>query len=506
MKGEERDAVVDIKAARVCQVDRKQTLLRVVDVERLIPDDHSARAIWEILGRLDLSRFYSEIKAVEGVAGRPAYDPRMMCCIWLYAYSEGEGLGREISRLCSHDPAYQWITAFQEINHHSLSDFRMAHKEALDELFTQVLGVLSSEGLIELKRVSHDGTKIKSYAGADTFRREDTLKKHLRIAEEQVKKLSEQLTEDIKEKQSGAGKRCDRGRKQRLEFALKELEKVRAKKKSVNEKEEARVSTTEPEARIMKQPGGGYAPSYNAQISTDMTEGIIVGVRLSNEGADYRELIESANKIEKTMGKPPDEMVVDGGCMSRENIIEMGEKGINLIGSFQEKRKITAGQMARRGIAPGFNPSKFSYDSFRDSFTCPAGKVMDLKGKECKWPGLTNYIYRAKASDCFGCQFKDRCCPQSKKLGRGIVRGVNHPLVEAFIKRMETEEAKQIYKQRGRWSEFSNCWIKEKFGLRKFCLRGMGKALIELLWACIAYNIKQWIRLRWQKRRLEALA
>jgi len=506
MKGEERPAEVDIKAARVCQVDRKQTFLRVVDVERLIADDHPARAMWEILGRVDLSRFYSEIKAVEGVAGRPAYDPRMMCCIWLYAYSEGEGLGREISRLCGHDPAYQWITAFQEINHHSLSDFRMAHKEALDELFTQVLGVLSSEGLIELKRVSHDGTRIKAYAGGDTFRREDTLKEHLRIAEEQVRKLSEQLSEDNKEKQSGGGKHCTRERKQRLESALKELEKVRAKKRGVKKKGEARVSTTEPEARIMKQPGGGYAPSYNAQISTDMAEGVIVGARLSNEGADYKELIESANKVEENMGKPPDEMVVDGGCTSRENIIELGAKEITLTGSLQEKKKITAGQMARRGIAPEFNPSKFSYDSCRDSFTCPAGKVMAREGKECARPGLTNYIYRAKTSDCFECQFKDRCCPQNKKRGRGIVRGVNHPLVEAFIKRMETEEAKQIYKQRGRWSEFSNCWIKEKFGLRKFCLRGMGKALIELLWACLAYNIKQWIRLRWKKRRLEAMA
>jgi len=506
MKGEERNTAVEMRAARVSPVDRKQTLLRVVDVERLIAEDHPARAIWEILGRLDISRFYDEIKAVEGVAGRPAYDPRMMCCIWLYAYSEGEGYSREIARLCGHDPAYQWITAFQEVNYHSLSDFRVAHREALDELFIQVLGVLSSEGLIELKRVSHDGTKIKAYAGGDTFRREGTLKEHLRIAEEQVKRLSEQLTEDNTERRASAGRRHVRERKERLESALKELEKVRAKKRGVKGKEEARVSTTEPEARIMKQSGGGYAPSYNAQISTDMSEGIIVGVRLSNSAADYEELIESADKIEENMEKPPGEMVVDGGCMSRGNIVEMGEKGIDLIGSFQERKKITAGQMARRGIAPEFSPSAFSYDSSKDIFTCPGGKVMELEGKECGRPGLTNYKYRAKASDCFGCQFKERCCPQNKQRGRGVIRGVEHPLVEAFKKRMETEEARQIYKQRGRWSEFSNCWIKEKFGLRKFCLRGMGKALMELLWACLAYNIKQWIRLRWKKRVVGALA
>jgi len=485
------------RSARIRGINRKQTLLRVVDVEKLIPEDHPARAIWEITGRLDLSRFYRDIKAVEGVAGRPVYDPRMMICLWIYAYSEEVGAAREIGRLCSHDPAYQWITGFQEINYHSLSDFRIAHRRALDELFVQVLGVLSSEGLIGAERISHDGVKIKSFAGADTFRRQATLQEHLKQAEERVRKLSMPEAEEENPRKAGARLRAARERKERLEAAARELEKICIQRRAVSAKAESRVSTTEPEARVMKHAEGGYAPGYNVQISTDITEGIIVGMRVTNEASDYGELLPSVEEVQENLGVLPKEVLADGGFTSRKNIIMMDKKGVGFIGSFGKTDSIVDGQMERRGVTPEFRPDKFRYDAQRDVYICPAGKSLVLGNKE-KRPGQINYVYRAKASDCFACPCKEYCCPTNQTQGRRITRKVDDPVVEAFIKRMETKEAKEIYRQRGRWSEFVNAWIKEKFGLRKFRLCGMGKALVEMLWACLAYNIKQWIRLRWR--------
>ena len=68
---------------------------------------------------------------------------------------------REIARLCEFDPAYQWLTGLQPVNYHSLSDFRGGHREALDKLFMEVLGLLSAEGLVSLQRVMHDGTRSR---------------------------------------------------------------------------------------------------------------------------------------------------------------------------------------------------------------------------------------------------------------------------------------------------------------------------------------------------------
>ena len=83
--------------------------------------------------------------------------------------------------------AFQWLTGMEVINHHTLSDFRVAHGEALEELFVQVLGVLSVEGMVTLERVMHDGTKIKACAGVDSFRRQERLEAHLAAARQQVK-------------------------------------------------------------------------------------------------------------------------------------------------------------------------------------------------------------------------------------------------------------------------------------------------------------------------------
>ena len=136
------NAVADSRLPRLRFVDRAQMCWHVVDVERLIEDDHPARAVWELVGGLDLTSFLSPIGSINGQAGRPAFDPQLLISVWVYAYSRGISSAREIARRCEYEPAFQWLTGLGVVNHHTLSDFRIEHREALDELFTQVLAVL----------------------------------------------------------------------------------------------------------------------------------------------------------------------------------------------------------------------------------------------------------------------------------------------------------------------------------------------------------------------------
>jgi len=488
----------EARRVRLKPIHREQMVLRPMDVERLVPEDHEVRAVWEFVGCLDLSRYYEEVEAVEGEAGRPAWDPQLMVSLWIYAYSKGVGSAREISRLCESDPAYQWLTGMELVNYHTLSDFRVDHKEALDELFIEVLGLLSAEGLISLERVMHDGMKVKACAGSDTFRREETIRRHLELAREQVEAMGDPRTaEEVSPRVARARQRVAREKKERLEKALEELEKIRATKSSKAEKAEVRVSMTDPEARIMKQSDGGYAPSYNIQVSTDGKQKMIVGVGASQCGSDYGELIPALEKAEQNMGRSPDQVVVDGGFISRENILVMDEKSIDLIGPMGDGVEKSVGQLNRRGVEAAFRPEAFRYDEGTDTYTCPAGKVLRPDGKE-EQPGRINYRYRARRLDCQLCAFRERCCPQSGARGRSIRRAVDDPVVVAHRKKMETEEAKQIYRQRGEVAEFPNAWIKDKIRLRQFRLRGLMKVGMEVLWACLTYNIKQWIRLCWR--------
>jgi transposase len=158
---------------RLISLDRQQILLRTVDVEKLIDEDHSARCVWELVGRLDLGLYHAQIEAVEGCAGRNHTDPQLLVSLWLYAYSRGISSAREVARQCEFEPGFQWLCGLQAISHRTLSGFRSGNKAALDDLFVQVLGMLSAEGLITLERVTLDGTKIKANAGGNSFRRKE---------------------------------------------------------------------------------------------------------------------------------------------------------------------------------------------------------------------------------------------------------------------------------------------------------------------------------------------
>jgi hypothetical protein len=164
------------------------------------------------------------------------------------------------------------------INYHTLSDFRANHKERLDQLFVQALGIMSAEGLVTLERVMHDGTKVK--ACADGFRREERIKMHLKAAEEQIRFLQESSEEETSLRRQKAHERSAREKKERMERALSELAKIREGKTEEGALE-ARASVTDPDSRIMKQPNDGYAPSYNLQVSTDSAFGVIVAQSVS---------------------------------------------------------------------------------------------------------------------------------------------------------------------------------------------------------------------------------
>ena len=73
-------------------------LLRTVDVDQLIDEDHSAHSIWELVGRLDLSCYHAQIESVEGRAGRGHTDPQLLISLWLCAYSRGISSARELAR------------------------------------------------------------------------------------------------------------------------------------------------------------------------------------------------------------------------------------------------------------------------------------------------------------------------------------------------------------------------------------------------------------------------
>jgi hypothetical protein len=311
------------------------------------------------------------------------------------------------------------------------------------------------------------------------------------MAREQVEAMGSPESEELSQRVIRARERGKQEKKERLERALKELDELQ-KTRRESERSEARVSETDPEARMMKQPDGGFAPSYNVQISTESSHKIVVAVDVTQAGTDYGELVEGINRVELNLGQAPAQAVVDGGYIKNTNIEQMAGRGVELIGPVVESNHEASFQ--QRGISREFYPDKFTYDSAADSFTCPAGKVLVRKRSQQR-EGRIEHTYSGTQTDCVSCPYRSKCCPKSSP--RSVVRKQDSEIVKTFRAKMQTAEAKAIYKTRAEVAEFPNAWIKDKFGLRRFRTRGRTKTRTEAVWVCLTYNIKQWIRLRW---------
>jgi len=471
-------------------VNRQQMSWRAVDVEKLIGEDHPARAIWTLVGRLDLSPFYRAIESNVEEGGRPAFDPQLLISLWVYAYSQGIGSAREVARRCEYDPAFQWLTGLTEVNYHTLADFRVEKQQELDELFTQVLAALSKEGLITLEQVMQDGTKIKALASTRSYRQEEAIREHLERARIRVAEMGDPRNDESSPKAKQAQARARREQQERLGSALEELQKWQERKSGEKAKRETRVSTSDPHARAMHQPDGGLALSYNAQISTDSTYGLIVGVAVTQEPNDSGQLLPAVDRVEQRLEKKTRQMVADSGYTTRENIEKMAEREIDFLGTMRQENTPRGANLPNR-----FPPSAFLYQPEKNHCICPEGKVLHSAGRRKVGPGMIYHLYEARLEDSQSCARRPECCPDNKKHGRSVAQFEESPVVIAFRKKMASEEARKQYRRRGRIVEFCHAWIKSKLGLRQFHVRGLKKVQMEMLWACLTYNLQHWIRL-----------
>ena len=322
-------------APRYETANRTQIELTPTDLEALLPPGHAARLVWRFVDGLDLSAFYATIRARDGRAGRPAIDPKILIALWLYATIDGVGSARELDRLCYCHDAYRWIRGGVSVNYHTLSDFRVAQQAALDDLLTQSIATLRHRGIVTLARVAQDGTRVRASAGVGSFRREGTLRDCLTEAQQLVERTQRQR-EGALTRPEAAQARAAADRLARVEEALAELPAVAAakartaSKRKKGEPKEARVSTTDPDARVMKMCDGGYRPAYNVQFATDHASDVIVGLAVTNAGSDQQELVPMLTQLEARVGRP-DTLLVDGGYVAHAAIDEATARGVRVL-------------------------------------------------------------------------------------------------------------------------------------------------------------------------------
>lgn len=405
----------DDAPARYETANRDQIELQPCDLETLLPPGHAARLVWRFVEGLDLSAFYAAIRAREGRAGRSPIDPKILVALWLYATMDGVGSAREVDRLCYRHDAYRWLRGGVSVNYHTLSDFRVQHHVALDDLLTQSIAALLQGGIITMARVAHDGTRVRGSAGAGSFRRGETLQECLRQARTQVERTAKQSDAPVNAREAAAQQRAAAERLARVEEALAQLPAVQATKDRQHDKRPtaARVSTTDPDARVMKMADGGYRPAYNVQLATDVDSRAILGVTVTNLGSDRSSLLPMLTQLRTRTGRVPVAALVDGGCFTRETITDAAAQQV----------KVYAPLSTRRG-GPTAKPTRTDSSALRE--------------------------WRA---------------------------------------RMETDDAKQIYKARAATAEWVNADARTHRTLTAIPVRGLTKVHTWALWIALAHNM-----------------
>jgi len=417
---------------RVKKPVRNQAEMMIRDLNSLIEEDHPVRAMWDFLSRLDLTAFYASIKVDLNQPGRPASDPQVLLALWVYATVEGISSARRLAKLSEEHAVYRWIRGGVPVDYHLLAEFRVTHQEEIDNLITQIIAVLLKEEVVELKRVSQDGTKVPASAGRNSFHRERTLQRCLEEARSQVERLAQEREHAdplVSPRQRAARERAAREKQARLEEAwqqlpqlqaIKERQKKKLRKDKAAKVSEARVSTTDPDARKMKMPNGGYQSAYNVQYATDTQSQVIVGVAVSNQGNDQGQAREMEVQVEQRTGRQPQAYLIDGGFIDLLDIQTMEKKGIKVYAPARESG--TNGGTGLQGVAK-------------------SKEVMDWRA------------------------------------------------------RMETEEAKIIYRDRASTSECVNALARIRYGLEKLSVRGVPKVLSITLLMVLTHNLLRWISL-----------
>ena len=450
-------------AARVLRPNRKQLEFRASDLESLLSEGHRARVVWGFVEGSDLSVLYEEIKSREGGVGRSAIAPEVMLALWLYATLEGVGMARALARLTEEHDAYRWICGGVQVNYHTLSDFRVGLGKTLDGLLTEGVASLMAAGAVKLKQVAQDGMRVRASAGAGSFRRKEKLEQYLEQARARIEELKREVDQDpagLTRRQTAARERAAREREERILKALARLpELAKIKQRQGKQAEDARASSTDADATVMKMGDGGFRPAYNVQFATDSDSQVIVGAEVVTTGSDQGQMTPMIDQVKERCGAHPEQWLVDGG--------------------FNKHEEIEAASQHTEVYAPVPQPKAKAKDGNKEVIKDAGGAIASSEDAA---------ISPAAA------QAQTEAQNEAHAIDRHQPRPGDSPAVAAWRVRMGTEEAKAIYKNRAASAECVNAHARNR-GLIRLMVRGTDKARCVVLLHAVAHNVMRMLAL-----------
>lgn len=496
---------------------QNQGMLLPPDLNDLIPANHPVRTVNDILDKVDITKLLQQYKP----GGTSSYHPRMLLKILVYSYINNIYSSRKIEEVVNQHIYYMWLSGMSTPDHNTINRFRGKRlQKTLQPIFTQVVLLLCEEGLLSLKELYTDGTKIEANANRYSFVWGNAIKKNREKIKHQLNELWEYAqsiaASEMDDTDPSGFDKIDKEKVtatiDKINEALKDKPVSKEVKQKLNygrkhwpaaldryEQQEAIIGTqrssyskTDPDATFMRMKedhmkNGQLKPAYNLQISTNNQ--YIASYSIHQNTTDTNTLINHLSDHLKQIKIKPNNITTDAGYGSEQNYEWLEKKRIT---AYVKHQNFDKDQHRRTRNKNPYRADKLEYNEVKDHYICPTGKRMKNIGTYTTTTstGFKQTVTRYQASKCKGCPLREQC-HQGK--GNRIIT-INHHLNylrNRADKRLKTKRGIAKRKQRCYDVEpvFGN--IKHNHHFKRFMLRGIEKVTIEAGLLALAHNLRK---------------
>jgi transposase len=492
-----------------------QMLLLPPSLEEMIAADHPVRIVNRIIDSIDLDPL---LKKYEG-GGTSSYHPRMLLKAVVYGYLSNTYSSRKLEEAVKTNIHFMWLSGMSQPDHNTINRFRSERlKHVLKQVFKQVVLLLAEAGLVSLKEIYLDGTKIEANANRYTFVWGNSIKTSKERIGKQIEELWQYATqvaqEELKDTQPVTFDKIDAEKvratiaqidealkdkpvskkvKQKLNYAKKNwpenLEKYEQQEKIL--KQRGSYSKTDEDATFMRMKedhmkNGQLKPGYNVQVSSNNQ--IITNYSVHQNPTDTTTLPKHLEQFSQLYEQTPHVVTADAGYGSEENYAYLEGADINAFVKYNYFHQ----EQTKKHQQDPFKQDNLFYNEKQDCFYCPMGQKMRKTGERKKKTstGYEQITSLYEAQNCTGCPLKSLC---HKRDGNRIIEA-NHRLrkyKQQAKERLLSPEGIAYRKKRSADIEpvFAN--IKHNKGFKRFMLRGLEKVSIETGLLAIAHNLSK---------------
>ena len=451
-----------------------QIWLMPPSLDEMVSEEDEVRALSEVMDQLDwriLESAYSE-------RGTPAYPPKVMAKILVFAYSKGIRSSRKIEELLENNVRYMWLAGGLKPDFHTIARFRKEKFDSLSSLFADSVRLCKSLGLVNMNITAFDGTKVAASASKRSLYDQKRLDKELEAAKEILREADEADDREDAELGERNGREIPEG----LRDAKKRKKILEELKKKLGQSASRIISSSDTDCRLMKTRDG-FRPAFNVQVAVDSENQVVLAMKVTGSENDHGQLVGMLAEVKKNCGMSAVMALADTGYCDEPTLVALDETGQDAL--------IALGKQPvgdRRNDL--FASRCFLADAERDVLICPAGRELSFSFEsQC---GSGRYrVYSAHG--CESCSFRNQCV----KSGRGSRRvsiSCNETARHRMREKMTRPGCKLLYGLHSQIIEPVFGQTKHNRSFRKFLLRGLNGATAEMSLMFLVHNLQKCLK------------